>query len=159
MKILSLTALLTLFIIKTSSSQTFSKQNFKYTGKYVLQNVLNNTDDKGNKIAFFQCINKSSTITVYRVSVITFKSIISNSTEYYSQLKTDYSNLGKTNTTTLKGKKAMQVIENIEIEGHSMKQISISTLYKNKAITLILITNSQSYNNLLENFKQHFLFL
>ena len=136
----------------TSYSQTFSQHNFKYDGVCNLQNEVNTVDGNSNKIAVYQCVNQSSSITVYRVSIIFFKVTITDIEEYFRSLKREYSNLGTATLSTLKGKKAVQLIETVTIEGHKMKQISISTLYKNKAITLVLVTNSSSYNTLLTNF-------
>ena len=156
-------SLITICIIITfyfnSYSQTFGQQSFKYDGACSLKNAVNNIDANGNKVTVYQCVNQSSAITIYRVNVIAFKSVITDTEEYYRSLKNEYSNLGTPTSTTLKGKKAVQVIENITIEGHSMKQISISTLFKNKAITLVLVTNSSSYNTLLATFKNQFSFL
>ncbi|MBC7749339.1 MAG: hypothetical protein H7Z76_12320 [Methylotenera sp.] len=142
-----------------SFSQTFSQQNFKFDGICNLQNAVNTVDENGNKVTVYQCVNQASSINVYRINVIAFKAIITDIEEYYRSLKKEYSNLGTPTSTTLKGKKAVQVIENVTIEGHSMKQISVSTLYKNKAITLVLVTNSSSYSTLLSNFKNQFSFL
>lgn len=157
-KILSTISIL-LFLYSTSFSQTFNQHYFKYSGICSLQNALNTTDDKGNKVAVYQCLNQASSVSIYRINVITFKTAITDIDEYFSSLRKEYSNLGTPTATTLKGKKAVQVVENVNIEGHSMKQISISTLYKNKAITLVLVTNSSSYNTLLTNFKNQFSFL
>lgn len=139
-----------------SFSQTFSQQNFKFDGVCNLQNTVNTVDDNGNKVTVYQCVNQASSISVYRIDIIAFKATITDIEEYYRTLKKEYSNLGTTTATTLKSKKAVQVIEDVTIEGHSMKQIRVSTLYKNKAITLVLITNSSSYSTLLSNFKNQF---
>ena len=142
-----------------SFSQTFSQQNFKFDGVCSLQNAVNTVDENGNKVTFYECVNQASSVTIYRISVIAFKGTITDIEEYFRTLKKDYSNLGSTTSTILKGKKAVQVIEDVTIEGHVMKQISVSTLYKNKAITLVLVTNSSSFMTLLSNFKNHFSFL
>ena len=157
-KILSTISVL-LFLYSTSFSQTFNQHHFKYSGICSLQNALNTTDSKGNKVAVYQCLNQASSVSIYRINVITFQTVITDIDEYFSSLKKEYSNLGTPTATNLKGKKAVQLVENVNIEGHSMKQISISTLYKNKAITLVLVTNSSSYNTLLTNFKNQFSFL
>ena len=143
----------------TSFSQTFNQHHFKYSGICHLQNALNTTDAKGNKVAVYQCLNKSSSVSIYRINVISFNTIITDTDEYFRSLWTEYANLGTPTSTIFKGKKAIQLIENVNIEGHRMKQISLSTLYKNKAITLVLVTNSTSYNILLTNFKNQFSFL
>jgi hypothetical protein len=156
----SITIICILFVTYFNSfSQTFSQQNFKFDGVCNLQNAVNTVDENGNKVTVYQCVNQASSITVYRINVIAFKATITDIEEYYRSLKKEYSNLGTPTSTTLKGKKAVQVIEDITIEGHSMKQISVSTLYKNKAITLVLVTNSSSYTTLLSNFKNQFSFL
>lgn len=142
-----------------SFSQTFNQQSFKFDGVCNLQNAVNTVDENGNKVTVYQCVNQASSITVYRINVISFKATITDIEQYYRSLKKEYSNLGTPTSTTLKGKKAVQVIEDVTIEGHSMKQISVSTLYKNKAITLVLVTNSSSYSTLLSNFKNQFSFL
>lgn len=157
-KILSTISVL-LILASTSFSQTFKQHYFSYSGLCSLQNVLNTTDAKGNKVAVYQCLNQSSSVSIYRINVINFKTVITDVNEYFSSLTKEYSNLGTPTETTLKGKKAVQLIENVNIEGHSMKQISLSTLHKNKAITLVLVTNSSSYNTLLTNFKNQFSFL
>lgn len=147
------------FCLLNSFSQTFRQHNFKYDGVCNLESAINTVNEKGDKVATYQCVKQSSTITVYRVYVISFKATIIDIEEYFRSLKKEYSNLGTPTSTTLKGKKAVQLVENVSIEGHSMKQITISTLYKNKATTLVLVTNSSSYNNLLSNFKNQFSFL
>ncbi len=143
----------------TSLSQAFTQHNFKYQGSCTLETAVNTNDANGNKVAVYQCVNQSSSISVYRINVITFKAIITDTEEYYKSLKREYANLGEPTSTTLKGRKAIQVIENVNIEGHSMKQISVSTLYKNKAITLVLVTNSSNYSSLINSFKNNFSFL
>ncbi len=157
-KILSTISILLIFN-STSFSQTFNQHHFKYSGICSLQNALNTTDGKGNKVAVYQCLNQASSVSIYRINVITFKTVITDIDEYFSSLKKEYSNLGTPTETNLKGKKAVQLVENVNVEGHSMKQISISTLYKNKAITLVFVTNSSSYSTLLTNFKNQFSFL
>lgn len=150
---------LLLFSSTALFSQTFSQHSFKYQGSCSLENAVNTTDGNGNRVSVYQCINQSSSISVYRVNVISFKALITDTEEYFKSLKREYSNLGTPISTTLKGKRAVQVVENVTIEGHTMKQISVSTLYKNKAITLVLVTNSSNYNSLLNNFKNNFSFL
>jgi hypothetical protein len=73
-----------------------------------------------------------------------------------NELKADYSKLGAASFITFKGRKAVQVTENVTIEGHSFKQHSISFLYKNKALTLVLVTNSSSGTVLREKYKTNF---
>jgi len=143
----------------TSYSQTFSLHHFKYTGNCNLENALNTVDEKGNKVTVYQCLVQSPAITIYRVNVITFKENITDTDEYLRTLKIEYSKLGSTSSTTLNGIRAVQVKEDVNIQGYSMKQISTATIYKNKSITLVLVTNSPSYDTLLTDFQSQFVFL
>jgi len=152
MIILLLTILLS---AEVSFSQTFTEHNFKVQTICALTSALN-TLDGDEKVNVYQCIDQSSSISIYRVNVITFKKQITDSETYLNQLKADYSKLGAASFITFKGKKAVQVTENVTIEGHNFKQHSISFLYKNKALTLVLVTNSSSGTVLLENYKTNF---
>jgi hypothetical protein len=144
-----------LFAINFSYAQTFTEHNFKIQTVCALTSALNTIDGE-DRINVYQCIDQSSSISIYRVNVITFKKQITNNETYLDKLKSDYSKLGPASFTTFKGQKAVQVIENVVIEGHSFKQYSISFLYKNKALTLVLVTNSSSAGALLEKCKTNF---
>lgn len=146
-------------LIFSAHAQTFNKEGFKFDGDCTLKYALSTSNDNGDKINAYQCISQTSPMINYRVQVITFKDVITDIDEYFRTLKIEYSNLGTATTTTLKGKRAVLVIENINLQGHALKQISVSTLYKNKSITLVLVTNSASYKTLLEEFKNQFSFL
>lgn len=151
-------------LLLTSShifSQSFPQHHFKYNGGCSLENKLNTSDEKGNKVSVYECLipSSESVVTAYRVNVITFKYVISDINEYYRSLKIEYSKLGETKNITLNGIKAVQVEEEIDIQGHLMKQISIATLYKNMSITLVLVSNDKSYRSLLETFKRNISFL
>lgn len=148
--------LLTLQLIITASySQTFSEHNFKVQTICTLTSALNTVDGE-DKVNVYQCVDQSSSISIYRVNVITFKKQITDNETYLNKLKADYSKLGAASFITFKGKKAVQVTENVTIEGHSFKQHSISFLYKNKGLTLVLVTNSSSGTVLLEKYKTNF---
>ena len=159
MKRVLLTIYLLCLVFFVSYSQTFNKQNFKFDGICNLENVLNSVDENGNNITVYQCSDLSNSVTIYRIIVLTFKEKITDIDEYYRSLKKEYSTLGTPTSTTLKGKKAIQVVEDVLIEGHNMKQVNVSTFHKSKAITLVLITNSSSFSSLLSNFKNQFSYL
>jgi hypothetical protein len=148
--------ILCILISTNSFSQSFIDYGFKYDGDCSLQLAMNNKDASGNDVAVFQCVNQSTTTSIYRIITISYKKRITDQEEYYKKLKLDYTKLGRTSNTTLKEHKAIQVFENVTIQGNSMKQISISTLYKNIALTLVLITNTSSYESLLSEFKNQF---
>ena len=149
-------SLLTLLIIlNVSFSQTFTEHNFKVQTVCTLTIALKTVDGE-DKVNVYQCIDQSSSISIYRVNVITLKKQITDNETYLNKLKADYSKLGAASFITFKGKKAVQVTENITIEGHSFKQYSISFLYKNKVLTMVLVTNSSSGTVLLEKYKTNF---
>lgn len=148
-----------MFVKLKSYSQSINEHHFKYTGKCNLTNAINTFDKKGNKVSVYQFIVKTPTVTIYRVNVISFKENITDTNEYFRSLKSEYSKLGSVSTTTINGMKALQVREKVDIQGYSMKQISISTLYKNKSITLVLVSNSPEYESLLLDFQSKISFL
>lgn len=155
--IVSMISILSSFVV---SSQTFSQHHFKFNGSCILENVISSVDDQGNSVSAYQCVNQSPSVaTAYRINVITFQKPVIDMEGYFRGVKNEYSKLGVTTSTTLKDKRAVQVIEDIYVQGQAMKQISVSTFYKNKAITLVLITNSSSYSTILSKFKNQFSFL
>jgi len=82
--------------------------------------------------------------------VILFAKLITDKEQYIRSVYADYSKQGRVKMTTLKGLKAVQVEEDVVSDGVSLKQISVSILYKNRAITLVLTTDSYPYGDLLK---------
>jgi len=138
-------------------SQTFSEHYFSVSEKCKLVEVLD-TYEGNDKLTVYQCVDGSST-NIFRVIVTTFHKKITDSDAYYRQLKSEYSKLGQTDEIRVKGKKAIQTIENIIIEGQKNKQVSVAMLYKGKSITLVLVTKSSNYTALIDRFKNNFTFL
>jgi len=141
--------------------QTFPQHHFKYNGDCNLVSKMENTQSNGDKVSVYECLipSSSSVVTAYRVNVITFKNSIYDVDEYYRKLRTEYSKQGTATNVTLNGKRAVQCEEVVDIQGHAMKQISIAVLYRNKSITLVLVSNDDAYLKYLQAFKSNFSFL
>jgi hypothetical protein len=107
-------------------------------------------DGKGNLMDVYQCRSTSPKRAYYRINVILFAKLITDKEQYIRSVYADYSKQGRVKMTTLKGLKAVQVEENVVSDGVSLKQISVSILYKNRAITLVLTTDSYPYGDLLK---------
>lgn len=134
-------------------SQTFLNNNFKFAGNCSLVKYIDTYDEKDNKVTAYECRSHIPESAIYRVFVISFKAVITDVGTYYRVLKDEYQQKGAVSNTTIKGVKAVQVIENIVLEGVPLRQISTAILYKNKSYTLVLLTNSAKYSQLLQAFK------
>ena len=148
----TLTFILTL-LFSNMFSQTFPTSNFKYTGPCSMARGVDSYDGKSNKVTSYECRSHIPESAIYRVIVIDYKVTIRDVATYYSSLKSQYAKQGKVSNSTVKGVQAVQVIENVVIEGVSLRQVSTAILYKNKSITLVLLTNSEKYSQLLQSFK------
>ena len=153
MKVILLTLTL-LFTTHLSYSQTFKGHNFKVVEVCNLENVLNTGEG-----SVYQCIDQSSAITIYRVIFRGFKEQITDTETYFNDLKRLSSKTGAATFTTVKGKKGVQVNENVTVEGHNLKQLSVFFLHKNKSIQIVLVTNSSASLVLFEKFKTNVYFL
>jgi hypothetical protein len=140
-------------------AQDFTEQSFKYDGACALKIQISKVEN-GSKITVSQCITQSSSVTtLYRVNVIAFKTEGRDREKFLASIKEAYALLGTTSSTTLKGEPAVQLIEDVTIEGYVMKQITTTVLYNNKSIAIVLATTASSYNKLLTAFKKDFSFL
>lgn len=149
-----LTIILTILLSDATFSQTFKDDYFSLNEKCKLSKVLD-TYDGNDKVRAYQCKDESSA-DIFRVIVTTFASKITDSDSYYKTLEREYSKLGQTKFITFKGKKSLQTIENVVIEGKKCKQISVALLYKGKSITLVLVTASSNHSAIMERFKNNF---
>jgi len=91
-------------------SQTFTKEKFKFEGNCNLENLVNTLDDNGNKVTAYQCSEQQESTNIYRVYIVAFKEKITDVAEFYRTLKKGYATLGNTTLSTIKGKKAIQLI-------------------------------------------------
>jgi hypothetical protein len=143
------------FIPAALLSQSFPAHHFRVSMDCSLTSVLSTNTDEG-KVDVFQCMEESPSIAVYRINVISFNYPITELDAYFKNLEVEYASIGRTSRSTLAGKRAVEVWEDIVVEGRRFRQISVSTLYKNKAITLVLVTNSQQEAQLLQKFQRNF---
>jgi len=145
------------FLLQTTiTGQTFTNYGFSVNCGCSLQNAINTVDDEGNNVLAFQCSKTTAVVVIYRVNVIQFTKNIVSSSSFYASLRKSYSSLGAVTNTTLGGKEAVEVVENLMINGNRVKQVSISTLHRNNSITLVLVTNSSEYSSLVKEFKGQF---
>jgi hypothetical protein len=147
---------LTIFFVNSVNiySQTFNEHYFTVNEKCKLIQVLD-TYDGNDKIVVYQC-SDGETSDIFRVIVTAFNKKITNTDTYYNTLKSEYSKLGQIKEITINGKKAIQVVENILIEGRKHKQVSVAMLHKGKSITLVLVTKSVNYTDVINRFKSNF---
>lgn len=142
-----------LVLSSAAYSQTFLNNDFKFAGNCSLVKYIDTYDEKDNKVTAYECRSHIPESAIYRVFVISFKAFITDVDTYYRVLKNEYQQKGSVSNTTIKGVKAVQVIENIVLEGVPLRQISTVILYKNRSFTLVLLTNSAKYPQLLQAFK------
>ena len=143
--------LITFFTLKTYS-QVFEKHNVTISCACSLQNIVN-TNDGVNDVAAYQCVTNNDFIDMYRLTTITFKNQITDFNTYIESLKDEYSLQGTVKETTLGGKRAVQVKEDIIVQGIKLTQYSVATLHKNQSITIVYVTNRKE-NLKLESYKR-----
>ncbi len=152
----------TCFVLNLYSavSQTFTDLDFKYAGDCELKIQNTNADKYGNKGFVYQCFTKSSSLVLlYRLNVVAFVEKSRDNEKFLARVKSDSELLGTTISTTFEDQPAIQLSEDVIVEGYKIKQVTITTLYKNKSFTFVLGTTASNYNKLLAAFKKDFSFL
>jgi hypothetical protein len=135
------------FCATQAYSQVFKKHNVTISFTCSLQNILN-TNDGINNVAAYQCVTEDDFIDMYRLTTIMFAYPITDFNTYIESLKDEYSAQGTVKETTLGGKRAVQVKEDIVVQGIKLTQYSIATLHKNQSITIVYVTNRTENINL-----------
>ncbi len=145
----------------SAQGQTFTKHNFKVQTPCTLTNVLNTKSANNDDVAVYQCMEQTqNSVTIYRISVITFQEQVLDEDFYIQEVNRDYREMGQSSKIILfKNKKSVTFIEDVNIEGNELKQITLSFLHKNKAISLVVVSNNSNISDLMTKFQNQFYFL
>jgi len=140
--------------IKKPFVQAAPGDGLEYTGSFEMEEAINTSDTDGSKVKVLQYIrqNGENKVDVFRINMISFPYAITDTVAYYSSLVSEYASVGTVAEITILGKKAVQVDENITIEGVPLRQRSTSLLHRNINYTFVLTSNSENFENLNSEF-------
>lgn len=134
--------------------QTKPGDGFVYNGSFNMEEALSTTESTGEKIKVLRYVreNVNSEVDVFLVNMISFPYEIADTLTYQSSLLIDYQKIGTASKVNFKGKNAVQVDEDVFIEGLRFKQRSTSLLHRNIAYTFILTSNSSNFIGIYKQF-------